>query len=1151
MNRNQNRKKKTLKRGEIYMLKKITSSVLAMIIICSVFVTTPFVAQAAKNNSKISAPKSVKVSAVNSTTSKITWKKSTNAKSYRVYRATSLKGKYKVVGKISKSKNYFVNKKLKTGKVYYYKVAAFSSSKKAISKAIKYRAVPGIVKGVSVKKSANKKLTIRWQKTSDVSGYLVVGSPASNMKQKQKKQKINNKNTVKITYSNIATNKNYYVRVRSFKKVGKKLVYGPYSSKIIYKPTNNAAKITIVNGRIPKDITKEKVTYKKDNTTKFTRAQWIYLLVHKNGLHNTNVVDEGGYSFSDIKNHRYAKEIEIAYQNGIIPDPVDSSFDPEQDVRTFMPNEPATREFAAYTAVASQGFESDQSATLTCSDKDSVKYKTHVALAISNGFMNTSNNKFYPNSAMTGTDRNQIFAKIVQLKKSISIDSKKIYQNMVYDNNVKKNTSSKYTIKSLGNKKYSVTISGKANYKVGSVVVLSPNKAHPSGFPIKVISCSYSNSSKKTVIMAATPDIKEVYDDIQFQGCGSADVGNIKTAPGVVCKYDKNGEIGDKGYGFGINKEINTSVPGKLTFSVDKKVSENVKVKGDVEFSIPKINARVDAHLGWKGLKVNDLLISITKKANFTGSLEGTFLTTGYEITHGSGRTDFVPGSWELGRLPVYLGNTGLSIDVVLNFTISVKGEISLNYTIVTTEGIQYTNGSLRHIKEGSNELSSLTAKASAKIGFEVEVGLWAIEAFNLFGMQLDIGLGADVSFTPHNDVFCGDGKLYAYLSVGTDSDCLFCKATNLNWQYDFWDSSESPFLKTIHIENAHIVDKCRFDSGTLEGKIVKSNGEPISGARVQLSKGATSICTVYSNQDGSFKSLDMSGGEYDVVVSATGYKKYISRETVVSGQNTFAESYVMIPRNGANTGTAYGGIIDAVTGNKIDNVTYKVFSGWNNTSSDVIASGVTSSNYIIELEPGNYTIQFSANNYSGNIINVAIESDIDKEQVVVLNPYDPAMEGKFRVVLTWGEYPLDIDSHMYGTGFLSDNIFHVFWDNDYYYEYTDDENDENVCDLDVDDRYSYGPETITIRKMNRNGKYSYYVHDYSNRSYSSSYALSNSGAIVRVYSGNDLIATFNVPTNRIGTVWHVFDYDASTDTIKPINDFYSQYDCDLVNVPE
>lgn len=1131
------------------MVKRLVSSLLVIMILCSMLITTQITSQAASTKKFVKAPTSIKVTSVSCTKARISWKKATNAQQYRVYRASSKKGKYKVVGKVKKTKNYFIDKKLKTGSTYYYKVASILSKKKAVSKPVKYKAKPKNVSGVSLKKTGNNALTLKWSKISDVNGYNIVGSTVSNMSKNTVRKTIKNKNTNKCVFSKIATNKNYYVRIRAFKKVGKKTVYGSYSTKV-YRV---AGKAKVINGPIPKDITKQKVTFKKDNTKKFTRVQWIYYLVHKLNLDKTTKLDNSGYSFSDIKNHKYAKEIEIAYQNDIIPDPTKSDFDPEQDVRKFNPNSTATREFAAYTAVASQGFEKNQSVSLTCSDKASVKYKTQVALAIKNGFMNTvngkSNGKFNPNSAMTGTDKNQIFAKIDQLKKSISIDKSKIYQNMKYAEKVKQNTGT-YTIKKLGDKQYQVEMSGKKNYKVGSVVVLSPNSAHPSGFPIKVVSSSYANN--KTVILAGTPDITEVYDGIQFQGCGTANVSKVETAPGVTCQYDKNGTVDDNGYGFDINKEFDTAIPGKLKFSVNKSVAEDVKVKGDVEFSIPSVRARVDAHIGLTGLKMNDLLVSVTKKSKFTGKLEGTFLTTGYEITHGSGKTDFVPGCWELGRLPIALGSTGLSIDVVFNFEISVKGEISLSYTITSTEGIQYTNGSIRQIKEGSQQLSDLTAKASAKIGFKVQVGLWALEAFNIFGMQADLGLGADLSFTPHFDTYCGDGRLYAYLSFGLDTESLFCKATHYELTKDVWTSKDSPYLRSIHIENMRIVDKCSFESGTLEGKIVNAGGKPLYGARVQLSKGLTAICTVYSDTDGSFKSGELPSGDYDVIVSATGYKKYVSRETIVSGQNTFAESYKMITRNGSDGGTVTGDILNATTGKSVDNVSYKVYSGWNNTDSDVVDSGNVNGRYSINLEPGNYTIQFTADNYFGNIINVAVESGLTTEQVVVLNPYDSSVKNNFRIVLTWGEYPLDIDSHLYGPTVNGDDIFHVFYDDDYYDWWNPSTEDyETICDLDVDDTESYGPETITVHKMNSSGTYSYYVHDYSNRYDSDSTELSNSGAIARVYSGNTLLATFNVPTNKVGTVWHVFDYDASTDTIKPVNDFYSQSYPSDVNEPE
>ena len=52
---------------------------------------------------------------------------------------------------------------------------------------------------------------------------------------------------------------------------------------------------------------------------------------------------------------------------------------------------------------------------------------------------------------------------------------------------------------------------------------------------------------------------------------------------------------------------------------------------------------------------------------------------------------------------------------------------------------------------------------------------------------------------------------------------------------------------------------------------------------------------------------------------------------------------------------------------------------------------------------------------------------------------------------------------------------------------------------------------------------------------------MSNSGAKVQVYSQNELVATYHVPTNVTGTLWSVFEYDSETKTIIPLNTMSNQ----------
>lgn len=134
--------------------------------------------------------------------------------------------------------------------------------------------------------------------------------------------------------------------------------------------------------------------------------------------------------------------------------------------------------------------------------------------------------------------------------------------------------------------------------------------------------------------------------------------------------------------------------------------------------------------------------------------------------------------------------------------------------------------------------------------------------------------------------------------------------------------------------------------------------------------------------------------------------------------------------------------------------------------------------------------------------------------------------EGQYRIVLSWGETPSDLDSHL--TANLSDSSqYHVY--------YSQKNPSPEYANLDVDDTSSYGPETVTITNFDSLYNKKYAVHDYTNRSSESSTALSNSGATVSVYKGEQVLRTFYVPTNIGGTEWDVFAFDANGNIV-PIN---------------
>jgi uncharacterized protein YfaP (DUF2135 family) len=131
------------------------------------------------------------------------------------------------------------------------------------------------------------------------------------------------------------------------------------------------------------------------------------------------------------------------------------------------------------------------------------------------------------------------------------------------------------------------------------------------------------------------------------------------------------------------------------------------------------------------------------------------------------------------------------------------------------------------------------------------------------------------------------------------------------------------------------------------------------------------------------------------------------------------------------------------------------------------------------------------------------------------------------RIVLTWGETPKDLDSHLTGPISGSSNRFHIYFDDKGSSSFSP------YADLDFDETNSSGPEIVTIYKQFE-GVYRYSVHDFSNRELTNSNALSDSGAQVKVYRGSNLVDTFDVPINQGGTLWAVFEL--SGDIITPIN---------------
>lgn len=339
------------------------------------------------------------------------------------------------------------------------------------------------------------------------------------------------------------------------------------------------------------------------------------------------------------------------------------------------------------------------------------------------------------------------------------------------------------------------------------------------------------------------------------------------------------------------------------------------------------------------------------------------------------------------------------------------------------------------------------------------------------------------------------------------------------------------------------------FPTGIIAGVVQGSNGDVLQGANItayRTSTGDSNLEDYYSTTltdvNGNYEFI-LREGMYTLNIYKTGYLPVVIKDVYVTPNETNYMENTILTNWVLNSlfAKAEGSVINAINGEPIGEAEVKFRPGWNNKTGNYVSSilGIekkattdTLGKFSVELGIGNYTAEITKDGFITGYFNIVALNSITSEQVLVLTPV--LSEQEYRIVLTWGESPTDLDSHLVAKT-ADEKLFHIFYANP---EYMNSEN-EYIAKLDVDDVTSFGPETVTITVNAsdlENCTFKYMVHDFTNRQRTQSNALSLSGAIVHVYQGNDLIRTFHAPADKEGTVWNVFeikDYQ-----ITPINTF-------------
>ncbi len=170
----------------------------------------------------------------------LNWDEDDNADKFIVYRTDKKGGTYKKVAKVTT--NRYVDRNVTYGKTYYYQVRAIGLGEKKYSNEVKYKLVP--LKVTNVKLSAVKANSIKvsYDKQSE-SGYSIERS--TNNKTWTVVKTITKNSTLSFNNTGLKANTKYYYRVRAYKTVSGKKVYGAYSDVVMARTLLDKPTVTI------------------------------------------------------------------------------------------------------------------------------------------------------------------------------------------------------------------------------------------------------------------------------------------------------------------------------------------------------------------------------------------------------------------------------------------------------------------------------------------------------------------------------------------------------------------------------------------------------------------------------------------------------------------------------------------------------------------------------------------------------------------------------------------------------------------------------------------------------------------------------------------------------------------------------------------
>ena len=237
--------------------KKVVSSVLAVLILLSVFLTLPMTAE--NVNAAVSAPTNLKVTEYSDKAAKLSWSKVAGVTGYLVYYSKDNSNFTKLKTINSQSTTSYTVGGLTAGKAYYFALISYTNINGKITKsertsslkitATSSSSVPA-PSNLKVAEYSNSAIKLTWTKASDVTGYYVYRSTDG---KKYSKIKTLKASTTAYTNTSLTAGKKYYYSIASYKNTSTGVAIGPKSSAV-NALTISSSKLSYPSGFAVKEV---------------------------------------------------------------------------------------------------------------------------------------------------------------------------------------------------------------------------------------------------------------------------------------------------------------------------------------------------------------------------------------------------------------------------------------------------------------------------------------------------------------------------------------------------------------------------------------------------------------------------------------------------------------------------------------------------------------------------------------------------------------------------------------------------------------------------------------------------------------------------------------------------------------------------------